>query len=162
MENDNYINIDLSSIGGSEDHFKKLTQGRHSARIISCIKEHKEYMKNAASLGSGACITWCYETFGNDDTSQNNKKIFQSTPLDGKFAKITRNVIYAAVPDIKENKFKPEDMLGKEVEIDLVYNRDKTTGEERKYPNVKGVYPLVGVTSDIPNFEDYSSSVIPF
>lgn len=153
-----YIDIDLSN---TEPNFTKLNTGRHKARITGCAQEYKEYMKSPRTKSSGSAVTWKYETFGNDDPTQNNKTIFQSTPVDGMYAKITRNVIHAALPDLKGGKFRPEDVLGKEVEIELYYNRDAKTGQERQYPNVKYVYPLIergfaGNISDInaSNFPD--------
>jgi hypothetical protein len=156
---DDYINLDLSNI---DPPFRRLTKGRHKARIIGCTVEHKAYMKNPTSGGTGAAITWVYETFGNEDFTQNNKKIFQSTPLDGKFASITRAVILSALPDKKENRFTPEEVKGKEVEIELVYNIDKATGEERKYPNVKAVYPLIESGSANVEIPDFDSHDVPF
>lgn len=152
--------LDLSKV---EPSFTRLTPGVHFARITGCMREFKQYLKSEKTKATGNAITWKYETFGNSDLTQNNKTIFQTTPLDGIYAKVTSSVVQAANPDLKGGKLNPADFLGKEVEITLHYNRDNATGKERDYPNVKYVRAYIPVGSvgninDLPSFDDYNTN----
>lgn len=90
----------------------------------------------------GTYINWELETFGDSATKNNGRKIFYKTSTSGKGAFMLQRFYKATVGQPLTGSFDTEQLVGKQIEVEIVDGVNRQTGEKTGYTDVKTVRPL--------------------
>ena len=90
----------------------------------------------------GTYINWEMETFGESESKNNGRRIFYKTAVEGKGAFMLQNFYRAAVGTPLAGAFDTEQLVGKEVAVEVVDGINRQTGEPTGYTDVKRVKSL--------------------
>jgi len=90
----------------------------------------------------GTYINWEMETFGEETPKNNGRRVFHKTSTSGKGAFMLQQFYRAAVGTALTGSFDTEQLVGKEVAIEIVDGVNRQTGEATGYTEVKRVKPL--------------------
>ena len=82
-------------------------------------------------------INWELETWGEDDPKNNGRRIFHTTPIEGKGAFLLQQFYMAAVGQALTGQFDTEQLAGKQVVV--VVEDDVRNGEPTGYTKVAKV-----------------------
>jgi hypothetical protein len=89
-------------------------------------------------------INWEIETYGESDAKNNGRRIFHKTATSGKGAFQLQKLYRAATGQVLKGDFDTDQLLGKEVEVELVDGINRQTGSPSGYVEVKSVRSVVG------------------
>jgi len=89
-------------------------------------------------------ISWTLRIFGaeGDLTRFNNWTVFHSTMIEGAGAGMLKQFYKACVGSDLAGQFDATELFGKELQVTVV-NKKNQDGTPSKYPDVKGIKPLV-------------------
>ena len=90
----------------------------------------------------GTYINWELETFGETETKNNGRRVFHKTSTSGKGAFMLQSFYRAAVGTDIKGQFDTEQLVGKEVAIEVVDGINRQSGEPTGYTEVKRVKPI--------------------
>lgn len=90
----------------------------------------------------GLYINWEMETFGEAETKNNGRRIFHKTATSGKGAFMLQQLYRAACGTALTGQFDTEQLIGKEVAVEIVDGVNRQTGEPTGYTEVKRVKPI--------------------
>jgi hypothetical protein len=90
----------------------------------------------------GTYVNWEYETYGEDNPKNNGRRIFQKTATSGRGAFTLQQVYMAAVGTSLAGEFDTEQLVGKQVAVEVTDGIDRKTGEPTGYTDVKRVKRL--------------------
>lgn len=90
----------------------------------------------------GSYVNWELETFGEPETKNNGRRIFYKTATSGKGAFTLQQIYRAAMGTALTGSFDTEQLVGKEVAVEVVDGTNRQTGEPTGYVEVKRVKPL--------------------
>lgn len=112
----------------------QITPGTYKVRVTKGdIKQWKE------DDPKSTYVNWTLETFGDDNTKNNGRKIFYKTSTSGKGAFMLQQFYRAATGSALTGKFDTEQLYGKELAVEMVDGVNYKTGEPTGYPDVKRV-----------------------
>ena len=100
---------------------------------------YKVRVKNSevkTSQGGSTYVRWTLETFGSDEQKNNGRYIFTNTMITGPGAFTLRDLYRAAVGQALTGQFDTEQLVGKEIAVDVVDGVAKD-GQPTGYPEVK-------------------------
>lgn len=104
--------------------------------MIKTVKE--------GSWGEGKpYLNWEIETVGEQDPKNNGRRIFHKTATSGKGAFQLQKLYKAATGSSLTGPFNTDQILGKQVVVELVDGVNRTTGQPSGYIEVKNVRPVV-------------------
>lgn len=114
----------------------EVTPGTYKGRI------------KAAKVGEwqsgGSYINWTIETYGESDAKNNGRMIFHKTATSGRGAFQLQKFYRAATGQPLTGPFDTDQLLGKNVEVEVVAGVNRQTGEPSGYLEVKAVRPVSG------------------
>lgn len=87
----------------------------------------------------GQYINWELETFGEENTKNNGRRLFHKTATSGKGAFTLQQMYMAAVGTALTGEFDTEQLLGKSVAVEVIDGIDRKSGEPTGYVEVKRV-----------------------
>ena len=87
----------------------------------------------------GHFINWEMETYGEADPKNNGRRIYHKTSISGKAAFRLQQFYQAAVGAPLSGQFDTEQLVGKQLSIEVVDGMDRKTGEPTGYTEVKTV-----------------------
>jgi len=90
----------------------------------------------------GTYINWELETFGESTPKNNGRKIFYKTSASGKGAFVLQRFYRAATGAALTGSFDTEQIVGKEVVVEIVDGINRQTNEPTGYTDVKTVRPI--------------------
>lgn len=90
----------------------------------------------------GQYINWEMETYGETDPKNNGRRIFHKTSLSGKGAFVLQQFYMAAVGTALTGQFDTEQLVGKQVGVEVIDGVNRQTGEPTGYTEVKRVKRL--------------------
>lgn len=89
-------------------------------------------------------INWELETFGESQPKNNGRRIFHTTPIEGKGAFLLQQMYYASVGEPLTGPFDTEMLAGKQIAVDVVQDTDRE-GNPTGYTAVKKVKPVASL-----------------
>lgn len=92
----------------------------------------------------GTYINWELETFGESEPKNNGRRIFYKTSTSGKAAFMLQQFYRAAAGSALTGSFDTEQLVGKEIAVEVVDGINRTTGEPTGYTDVKRVKSING------------------
>jgi hypothetical protein len=87
----------------------------------------------------GTYVNWELETFGESETKNNGRRVFHKTSTSGKGAFMLQQIYRAAVGSNLTGPFDTEELVGKQVAVEIVDGVNRQTGEPTGYVEVKRV-----------------------
>lgn len=90
----------------------------------------------------GVYVNWELETFGESESKNNGRRLFYKTNADGKGAFVLQKFYRAATGAALTGSFDTEQLVGKELAVEVVEGTNRTTGEKTGYTEVKHVKPI--------------------
>lgn len=104
--------------------------------VVKSVKE--------ASWGEGKpYLNWEIETVGETDPKNNGRRIFHKTATSGKGAFMLQKFYKAATGEPLKGPFNTEQLMGKQIILEIVDGVNRTTGQPSGYIEVKNVRPVV-------------------
>jgi hypothetical protein len=85
-------------------------------------------------------VNWELETFGEADPKNNGRRIYHTTPIEGKGAFLLQQTYLAAIGQALTGGFDTEQLVGKQVGVEVI--DDVRDGEPTGYTKVKRVKRL--------------------
>jgi hypothetical protein len=85
----------------------------------------------------GTYINWELETYGEGESKNNGRRVFAKTSTSGKGAFMLQQFYRAAVGQALSGAFDTEQLVGKELAIEVVDGVNRQTGEPTGYTEVK-------------------------
>lgn len=89
-----------------------------------------------------AYVNWEIETVGSPEPKDNGRRIFHKTAVSGRGAFMLQKFYRAATGQPLTGAFDTEQLVGKEVILELVDGVNRTTSEPTGYVEVKNVRPV--------------------
>lgn len=86
-------------------------------------------------------INWELETTGEAEPKNNGRRIYEKTPVSGKGAFRLQRFYRAATGQALQGSFDTEQLIGKQVMVEVVDGVNRQTGEPTGYTEVKAVRP---------------------
>ncbi len=112
----------------------QVTPGTYKVRVMEgTIKEWPN---------GGSYVEWKLETFGEETAKNNGRRIFHKTATSGKGAFMLQQFYRAATGAALTGSFDTEQLVGKEVAVELVDGVNRQSGEPTGYTEVKRVKSL--------------------
>lgn len=96
--------------------------------------ELKEY-----NSGSGSYVNWEIETYGEENTKNNGRRIFHRTATSGKGAFQLQKFFRAATGEVLSGSFDTEKLVGRKVQVTVAEQLDRETKQPTGYLEVKKV-----------------------
>lgn len=90
----------------------------------------------------GTYVNWELETFGETDTKNNGRRVFHKTATQGKGAFMLQQFYRAATGAALTGSFDTEQVVGKQLAVEVVDGVNRQTGEPTGYTEVKRVKAL--------------------
>lgn len=90
----------------------------------------------------GTYVNWDLETFGEADQKNNGRHIFAKTATSGKGAFMLQSFYRAAVGQALTGQFDTEQLVGKELTVEVIDGVNRQTGEPTGYTEVKKFKPV--------------------
>lgn len=90
----------------------------------------------------GQYINWELETFGETETKNNGRRVFHKTSVSGKGAFMLQQLYHAATGTQLKGSFDTEQLVGKNVAVEIIDGVNRQTGEKTGYTEVKRVKPI--------------------
>lgn len=90
----------------------------------------------------GSYVNWELETFGESETKNNGRRIFHKTSTSGKGAFMLQQLYRAATGQNLAGAFDTEQLVSKQVAVEVVDGVNRQTGEPTGYTEVKRVKPI--------------------
>lgn len=87
----------------------------------------------------GQYVNWELETFGETETKNNGRRIFHKTATSGKGAFMLQQFYRAACGTALTGSFDTEQLVGKQVAVEVIDGVNRQTGELTGYTEVKRV-----------------------
>ncbi len=87
-------------------------------------------------------INWRMETFGEAESKNNGRAIWNKTPVAGKGAFRLKDLYKAAMGEDLDGQFDTDMLMGKEVSVSVVDGVNFKTGEPTGYTEVKTIRPI--------------------
>jgi hypothetical protein len=112
----------------------QVTAGTY--KVIVKKGEIKEWPKG------GTYINWELETIGEADPKNNGRRIFHKTATEGKGVFTLQQMYMAAVGAPLQGAFDTEELVGKQVAVELIDGVNRQTQEPTGYTEVKRVKRL--------------------
>ena len=94
----------------------------------------------------GQYVNWEMETFGESDPKNNGRRVFHKTSCSGKGAFMLQKFYRAATGQSLTGAFETEQLNGKEIVVEVVEGKDRTTGAPTGYNEVKAVKPVTSAS----------------
>lgn len=91
-------------------------------------------------------VNWEMETYGEADPKNNGRRVFHKTAVSGKGAFMLQKFYRAATGQSLTGEFDTEQLVGKEVVIELVEGKNRETGAPTGYNEVKAVKPVTSAS----------------
>lgn len=85
----------------------------------------------------GTYVNWELETFGETEQKNNGRRVFAKTATEGKGAFMLQSFYRAATGKTLEGSFDTEQLVGKELAIEVVDGINRQTQEPTGYTEVK-------------------------
>lgn len=85
----------------------------------------------------GTYINWDLETYGESESKNNGRHIFVKTNTSGKGVFMLQQLYRAAVGQTLAGSFDTEQLVGKEIAVEVVDGVNRQTGEATGYTDVK-------------------------
>jgi len=92
--------------------------------------------------GGSKYINWELETFGETEPKNNGRRIFHKTAISGKGAFLLQQFYRAACGTNLTGNFDTEQLVGKQLAVEVVDGINRQTGEPTGYTEVKRVKGL--------------------
>lgn len=92
----------------------------------------------------GTYVNWELETFGETESKNNGRRIFYKTATSGKGAFMLQQFYRAATGTALAGQFDTEQLVGKEVAVEVIDGINRQTGEATGYTDVKRVKSVNG------------------
>lgn len=108
-----------------------VTPGTYKVRVKK--SEVKEWPNG------GTYVNWELETFGEPESKNNGRRIFHKTATSGKGAFMLQQFYRAATGTALSGQFDTEQLMGKELAVEVVDGVNRQTGEPTGYTEVKRV-----------------------
>lgn len=89
-------------------------------------------------------INWEIETVGSANPKDNGRKIFHKTSTTGKGAFMLQKFYRAVTGEALSGSFDTDQLLGKQVELEMIEGVNRQTGEKTGYMEVKNVFAVQG------------------
>lgn len=90
----------------------------------------------------GQYINWELETFGETEPKNNGRRIFHKTSVSGKGAFVLQQFYKAAVGTNLTGSFDTEQLVGKQIAVELIDGVNRQTQEPTGYTEIKRVRPV--------------------
>jgi hypothetical protein len=90
----------------------------------------------------GTYINWEMETYGEPEPKNNGRRVFHKTSCSGKGAFMLQKFYRAATGQALAGSFDTEQLVGKQIEVDIVDGVNRQTGTATGYTEVKSVRPV--------------------
>lgn len=90
----------------------------------------------------GQYINWEMETVGESDLKNNGRKIFYKTSVSGKGAFMLQRLYKTVIGQPLTGQFDTEQLVGKQVQVEVVDGVNRQTQEPTGYTEVKAVRPV--------------------
>lgn len=90
----------------------------------------------------GTYINWELETFGESEPKNNGRRIFHKTSVSGKGAFVLQQFYKAAVGTALTGNFDTEQLVGKEIAVEVIDGVNRQTGEPTGYTEIKRAKPI--------------------
>ncbi len=90
----------------------------------------------------GQYVNWELETYGEAESKNNGRRIFHKTSVSGKGAFVLQQMYLAAVGTALTGQFDTEQLVGKQVAVEVIDGVNRNTGEPTGYTEVKRVKRL--------------------
>lgn len=90
----------------------------------------------------GSYINWTLETFGENESKNNGRRIFYKTATSGKGAFMLQKFYRAATGSALTGAFDTNQLSGKKLEVEVVDGVNRQTGEPTGYTDVKSIRPV--------------------
>lgn len=118
-----------------------VAAGVYYARIVDSKVDKWEGKddKNGQKKPDTTFINWTLETFNESDEKNNGRKIFHKTPINGGGAFRLKEFYKAAMGEELTGSFDRTMLYGKELEVTIVDGKNRVTGENTGYTEVKAV-----------------------
>ena len=81
-------------------------------------------------------INWELETVGEAEPKNNGRRIFHKTPIAGKGAFRLQQMYRAATQQVLTGAFDTEQLVGKQIVVEVVDGVDRTTGAKTGYTEI--------------------------
>lgn len=127
-ENTPFITPDFSEVAD------QVGEGKYNVRITGHKLEERSEKETNRKI---PVLVWTFETYGEEESKNNGRKIFLRTDVIGKGAFRLKNLFKAAMNEDLSGQFDPTMLYGREMEI--VYGPQKNNPE---YSEVKSMKPL--------------------
>lgn len=112
----------------------EVTPGPYKVRVKK--SEVKEWPNG------GQYINWQLETFGETDPKNNGRSIFYKTSTSGKGAFMLQRFYRAATGEALKGHFDTEQLMGREVVVEVIEGINRQTQEPTGYNEIKTVKPI--------------------
>lgn len=116
------------------DVAEEITAGTYKVRVKK--GDVKEWPNG------GQYVNWELETFGETEPKNNGRRVFHKTSCSGKGAFMLQKFYRAATGQPLSGQFDTEQLVGKEVVVEVVDGKDRQTGAPTGYTEVKSVRPV--------------------
>ena len=90
----------------------------------------------------GQYINWELETYGEAESKNNGRRVFHKTSTSGKGAFMLQQLYRAATGTDLKGQFDTEQLVGKQVAVEIIDGVNRQTGEPTGYTEVKRVKPV--------------------
>lgn len=115
---------------------EEITPGTYKARVRK--GDVKEWPNG------GSYVNWELETYGESEPKNNGRRTFYKTSVSGRGAFMLQKFYKAATGQTLTGQFDTEQLVGKQVEIEVVDGVNRQTGEKTGYTDIKSVRPVTG------------------
>ena len=92
----------------------------------------------------GSYVNWELETYGESEPKNNGRRIFHKTSCSGKGAFMLQKFYKAATGQALTGQFDTEQLVGKQIEVEVIDGINRQTQAPTGYTEVKNVRPVTG------------------